>query len=86
MKNLDTQVEETVAKLSEGKISVEEAVGNLLGDSGVKVGASVAVLGDPTYPFNGQKGVVRKMSEGYADVEFPNGAIVPLQCNLLVPV
>ena len=86
MKNLDTQVDETITKLSEGKITVDEAVGNLLADSGVKVGVSVAVLGDPTYPFNGQKGVVRKMSEGYAEVEFPNGAFANLQCNLLVPV
>jgi hypothetical protein len=84
--NQEHTIEETVSQLCQGKISVDEAVGELLKDSGIKVGATVAVIADPTYPFDGQKGVIRKLGEGYADVEFPNGATVHLQSSLLVPV
>lgn len=78
-------IQETIDRLCTGKISVEEAVSNLVSDAGIKVGSSVAVLGDPTYPFDGQKGVVRKLREdGYADVEFDNGSTVPLQVSLLI--
>jgi hypothetical protein len=80
-------IQETIDRLCEGKISVEEAVNDLVSDAGIKVGTTVAVLGDPTYPFDGQKGVVRKLREdGYAVVEFDNGAEVPLQVSLLVAV
>jgi hypothetical protein len=86
MNNTDSQVDATISQLTEGKISIEEAVGNLLGDAGVKVGAKVAVISDPTFPFDGQKGVIRKMNEdsGTADVEFPNGTTVTLQSSLLI--
>lgn len=84
--DLNQKIEETINQLSDGKISVEEAVGNLLGDAGLKVGAKVAVLDDPTYPYAGQRGVIRKVNEGFADVEFANGTTVNLQISLLVGV
>jgi hypothetical protein len=80
-------IQETVDRLCEGKLSVEEAVNELVSDAGIKVGSSVAVLGDPTYPFDGQKGIVRKLREdGYALVEFENGTEVPLQVSLLIAI
>jgi hypothetical protein len=85
MKDTNIQIDETVVKLLDGKIQIKEAVNSLLTDSGIKVGATVAVLQDPTYPFDGQRGIIRKMHEnGFVDVEFPNGATVPLQSSLLV--
>jgi len=80
-------IQETIDRLCTGKISVDEAVNELVSDAGIKFGTTVAVLEDPTYPFDGQKGIVRKIREdGYAMVEFDNGAEVPLQISLLVAV
>jgi len=80
-------IQETIDRLCTGKINVDEAVNELVSDAGIKVGTTVAVLEDPTYPFDGQKGIVRKIREdGYAVVEFDNGSEVPLQISLLVAV
>lgn len=86
-KTTDTKVEETITLLCSGKTTVEEAVNSLLGES-VTAGQSVAVIGDPTYPFDGVKGKVKSLSGegGYAEVEFPNGTIAKLQSSLLIPV
>lgn len=81
----ESQVDATISQLAEGKITVEEAVGHLL-ESGVKVGDTVAVVADPTYPFDGIKGVVRSINGGSAEVEFPNGTKAQLQSSLLVTV
>lgn len=87
MNKQDTSIEETISQLCEGKLKIDEAVNKLLSASGVTVGATVAVVGDPTYPFDGQKGVIRKVYEtGFADVEFPNGTTAKLQSSMLVPV
>jgi hypothetical protein len=83
---INQKVDETITRLTEGKIGIEEAVSNLLSDAGLKVGAKVAVIDDPTFPYAGQRGVVRKVNEGMADVEFPNGTVVPLQISLLVTI
>jgi hypothetical protein len=80
-------IQETIDRLCEGKINVDEAVNELVSDAGIKVGSTVAVFNDPTYPFDGQKGIVRKIREdGYAMVEFANGTEVPLQISLLLSV
>lgn len=80
-------IQETIDRLYTGKLNVDEAVNELISDAGIKVGSTVAVLEDPTYPFDGQKGIVRKIREdGYAMVEFDNGAEVPLQISLLVAI
>jgi hypothetical protein len=82
----------TVAKLIEkmnlnDQASVNAALAEAVNDNNVKVGGSVAVVGDPTYPFDGQKGVVKSMSGGFAEVKFDNVAEpVPLHINLLIPV
>ena len=85
MKN--KSIQETIDRLCEGKINVDEAVNELVSDAGIKVGTTVAVLEDPTYPFDGQKGSVRKIQDnGYALVEFDNGTEVLLQISLLVAI
>lgn len=84
---MNNNIPQIIESLCTGKLSVDEAVNKLVTDAGIKVGTTVAVLEDPTYPFDGQKGVVRKIREdGYAIVEFGNGAEVPLQISLLVAV
>ena len=50
----------------------------------VTVGGTVAVVGDPTYPFDGQTGKVKGINGGFADVEFANGIVVPLVISQLV--
>lgn len=65
--------------------SVQNAVVESLGLT-VKVGNKVAVLNDPTYPFDGQRGVVKAINGGYAEVEFGNGTKVNLIASLLIPV
>ena len=82
----------TVAKLIEkmdvnNKASVDAVLAEAVNDNNVKVGGTVAVVGDPTYPFDGQKGVVKAMDGGFAQVKFDNVAEpVALHINLLIPV
>jgi len=82
--NIDTIIQEAVKK-----DSIAEAANMILGDNNVKVGSSVAVINDPTYPFEGARGKVKGESAkgaGFMDVEFENGTVVPLQTSLLIPV
>lgn len=65
--------------------SIKRAVNESLGLT-VKVGSKVAVLDDPTYPFDGQRGVVKAINNGFAQVEFGNGAKVNLIASQLIPV
>ncbi len=68
--------------------TIQAALTESIGDTGVKAGGSVAVLFDPTYPYDGQKGTVVSVDDkcGVAKVKFPNGAEVNLQSTLLVPL
>jgi hypothetical protein len=63
-------------------------VNAMLGE-GIAAGNTVAVIDDTINGMNGAKGKVRSISKtnpGFAEVEFPNGAIMHLQTSLLVPV
>jgi len=93
MKQTRTINETSIAKALEvvdlsDERTITEAVDMLLGRNGIKVGDTVAIVDDPTYPFSGQKGVVTAVSEdtGYATVELPNKTKVPLLINQLVGV
>ena len=68
--------------------TIEQALCESIGDTGVKSGGSVAVLDDPTYPYAGQRGTVVSVddSHGVAKVKFPNGAEVNLQSTILIPL
>lgn len=80
-------IEQIVSGMNLGQPdSVQEALAEALNDNGVIVGATVAVVGDPVYPFDGVKGVVREKNAGFALVEFPGGVKANLHTNLLVPV
>lgn len=89
MKIDETLISE-IEKISSTDTAALQSLGNVLLEDGyVKAGMTVAVVGDPTYPFDGQRGKVKgpsNKSSGLVDVEFANGNIVPLQSSLLVPV
>jgi TPP-dependent indolepyruvate ferredoxin oxidoreductase alpha subunit len=80
-------VEKIIEKMDpRNQASVGQAMAEAINDNNVKVGMSVAVVGDPTYPFDGCKGVVKAINGGFADVEFANNVTAPLHINLLIPV
>jgi hypothetical protein len=70
--------------------TVEEAARKILGEdlNGITSGAKVAIIDDhSTYPYAGLVGrVVGPVNAGHVDVEFPNGARVPVQVNQLIVV
>ncbi len=68
------------------KEDIALAVMEALGTNDVKVGSTVTVINDPSYPFEGQKGTVKSMKGGFSLVEFKNGTKVNLQTSLLIPV
>ena len=67
------------------RATVDAAIAEALGPN-FSVGQEVAVIGDPTYPFEGVKGKIESMTGGFAKVKFANGQVVPLHTNLLVAV
>lgn len=91
MKNIDTTIQEAVAKVDLRKpATVREAANAILTEeSYVNAGESVGVIDDPTYPYPGQKGRVVGPSDkggGWVDVEFANGVRVPIQSSLLLKI
>jgi hypothetical protein len=66
--------------------TVQAALAEAMNDNNVSVGTTVAVVGDPTYPYDGLKGKVKSINGGFAEVEFDNKTTAPLHINLLVPV
>jgi len=79
-------IEKLLEKIDLGKeTSAAEAVAQELAES-LTTGLKVAVIGDPTYPFDGQKGTIKELNNGFALVEFSNGTKVNLLASLLVPV
>ncbi len=86
MKDIKQIVAESVENGNKNYIS--EAVNMLLGGD-VKAGQTVAIIDDPIYGMSGAKGRVKGESakgSGFADVELENGATMPMQISLLVPV
>ena len=88
MKSIDKIVTECLN--SGDRNYVATAVNRIISeDSPVSAGDVVAVSGDPTFPYDGQKGRVKGISAkgaGYVDVQFENGQSVPLQSSLLIPI
>ena len=89
MKNINTRIEDALrgVVLTDPK-SVHEAARKII-ESGIELssGNEVAVIDDPSFPCPGQKGKVRGASakgDGFVDVEFANGTVMPLQKDLLL--
>ena len=69
--------------------TIAEAANMILEDSAIKKGATVAIIDDPTYPFQGAKGKVTGPSAkgaGYFDVQFEDGTTTPMLASLLLVV
>jgi len=68
--------------------TIQAALIESIGDTGVKAGGKVAILFDPTYPYDGQTGSVVSVDErtGTSKVKFANGSEVNLQSSLLLPI
>ena len=80
-------IETIIDKIKTGdKDSLNTALQEALGTNNVSTGSKVAVIGDPTYPFDGQLGTVKSINNGFAKVEFANGVQADLHVNLLIPV
>jgi hypothetical protein len=83
---MKTLTEEQILKTVLAASTIEEAASSL-GQNNVTSGSKVAVIEDPTYPYSGLVGTVKGVKEnGYADVEFANGATVPMMVNQLIVV
>lgn len=71
-------------------LSTQDAVNEALGLNNVKSGGEVAVVADPTFPYDGLRGRVKgpvpEGKSGTVKVAFPNGTVVDLAVNQLVPV
>lgn len=91
MKNMDSTIQEAVAKVDLRKPeTLKEAVNQLLTEDGyVSNGETVGIIDDPTYAFPGQKVRVIGPSDkggGWVDVELTNGTKVPVQSSLLLKI
>lgn len=64
----------------------EQILEAALGLNNVTSGSEVTVVSDPSYPYEGIKGRVNSIKDGYAKVTFPNGNQVDLAVNQLIPV
>jgi hypothetical protein len=84
-KTLTEVILEKVDGRKDLKTSVAAAVNEALGGH-IKKGMSVAVINDPAYPFEGAKGKVKAVNNGFAEVEFESGARANLVASLLIPV
>lgn len=84
MKDTNQIIQEAVA--SGSRNYVQDAVNRLLGED-IQSGDEVAVIDDPSYPYQGVKGRVKGPSakgSGFVDVAMPDGVTVPLQSSLLI--
>ena len=70
--------------------TVEAAVNHILIAEGtLKKGSQVAVLDDPYYGMNGLIGTVEGAADkgdGFVNVRFESGVVLPLQSTLLCPL
>lgn len=65
---------------------VAEAVNRLLGED-IESGNTVAIIDDPSYPYQGVTGKVKGPSakgSGFVDVSLPDGNVLPMQASLLL--
>ena len=84
MKTVETIISEALS--SPAKDAVQGAVNQLLGED-ISSGDTVAIIDDPTYPYQGVEGKCKGPSQkgsGFVDVEMPDGVVVPMQSSLLL--
>jgi hypothetical protein len=83
-KTVDTIIQEALT--SPARDAVQGAVNQLLGED-ISSGDTVAIIDDPTYPYQGVEGKCKGPSakgSGFVDVEMPDGVTVPMQSSLLL--
>lgn len=87
MKNtIEAALDESLNQLVHGDMGPDDLVAEALGFK-LASGTAVAVTEDPTYPWSGQRGVTQgSLKGGLIEVKFPNGTVIPLQANLLIPL
>jgi len=87
----DNAVNEAIAKVDlRSETSIQEAASMLLGGNNIKPGDKVVQINDnDSFPYQGIKGTAKGASSkgsGWTDVEYPDGVVVPVMTNLLLPV
>lgn len=88
MSNPSALNEQKITKALEPSRSLEESL-NILMEADIKSGQAVALLDGGPYALDGVKGVVKGSTDGksgFVDVQLPNGMVVPVPANLLIPV
>jgi hypothetical protein len=86
MKTVETIIQETLNSPARGDDAIRGAVNQLLGED-INSGDTVAIIDDPTYPYQGVEGKCKGPSakgSGFVDVEMPDGTTVPMQSSLLL--
>lgn len=86
MKNLTNIINESLQSKKPEAEAIQEAVNQLLGED-ISSGDTVAIIDDPTYPYQGVEGKCKGPSakgSGFVDVEMPDGVTVPMQSSLLL--
>ena len=86
MKTVETIIQETLNSPASGDAAIQGAVNQLLGED-ISSGDTVAIIDDPTYPYQGVEGKCKGPSQkgsGFVDVEMPDGVILPMQSSLLL--
>lgn len=86
MKSVETIISETLNSPARGDEAIRGAVNQLLGED-ISSGDTVAIIDDPTYPYQGVEGKCKGPSakgSGFVDVEMPDGVTVPMQSSLLL--
>lgn len=88
MSNPISITEQKITKALEPSRSLEESL-NILMEADIKTGQSVALLDGGPYALDGIKGTVKGQTNnkcGFVDVQLPNGMVIPVPANLLIPV
>jgi hypothetical protein len=86
MKTIENIITETLNSPAKGDEAIQSAVNQLLGED-INSGDTVAIIDDPTYPYQGVEGKAKGPSakgSGFIDVEMPDGVVVPMQASLLL--
>jgi hypothetical protein len=86
MKSVENIIQEALTSPAREADAVQGAVNQLLGED-IGSGDTVAIIDDPTYPYQGVEGKCKGPSakgSGFVDVEMPDGVTVPMQSSLLL--
>ncbi len=87
MKTFAARVSEAIVTVDPRKPgTVAEAVNKIMEETVAKTGDQVTMVNDDIHPGSGQKGRVKSIDGGIAQVELANGAEIAVPANQLVPV